>query len=205
MCGRYQLGSEEDIEEICQILQTCSAEFSGVPSGYKTGEIAPTDPALVMTQDGLVVMRWGFAASFTKVPLFNARQEKIWDSRMFADSAAQRRIVVPTSGFFEWKNEVQLDLLGQPMKPYKAKYLFKIDDEPSLFLAGFYKMCTVKNGASRPCFTVLTTEPNESMRDVHDRMPVIIKRSEFNAWMTDRTAAEEIMTRVQPKLIRIAT
>ena len=209
MCGRYQLESEDDIADICQILQEWPAQLSGkvgdaLPE-YKTGEVAPTDPALVMTQNGLSVMRWGFVESFTRAPLFNARQDKVWDSRVFADSAAQRRIVVPTSGFYEWKNETQLDLLGQPMKPYKVKYLFKLDDEPALFLAGFYKMCVVKDGAPQPCFTILTTEPNESMRDVHDRMPVILRRSELDAWMTDRAAAEKIMTRVQPALIRIPT
>ena len=73
-----------------------------------------------------------------------------------------------------------------------------------VFLAGFYKMCIVKDGTPQPCFTILTTEPNDSVKDVHDRMPVLLRRSELRAWMTDKAAAEEIMTRVQPELVRIA-
>ena len=208
MCGRYQLETEEEIWQYQYIIQEWNAKFSGksedLPDGFKTGEIAPTDPALVLTRDGLEVMRWGFSESFTKAPIFNAREDKVWESRLFADSAAQRRIVVPTSGFYEWKSEAQLDLLGQPMKPYKVKYLFKLDEEQSLFLGGFYKQCILPNGEKKPCFTILTTNPNDSMKDIHDRMPVILRRSELNAWMTDKTAAEEIMMRVQPDLIRIA-
>ena len=171
--------------------------------GYKTGEVAPTDPALVLTPDGPRVMRWGFAESFTKAPVFNARIDKVRESRLFADSVAQRRVVVPTSGFFEWKEEAQLDLLGDPMKPYKVKYLFKLDGEDALYLAGIYKTCVLPNGEARPCFTILTTEPNDSMRDVHDRMPVILRKSEIDAWMNDNAAAGAIMDRIQPELVRI--
>ena len=193
MCGRYQFeGIEEKIAAFCQVE----------PDEFKQGEVAPTDTALVLTKDGARAMRWGFAEDFSKAPIFNARQEKVMQSPLFSDSFAKRRVVVPTSGFYEWKSEADLDLLGMPMKPYKIKYLFRLPDEPVLFLAGFYKMCIVKGGEAQPCFTILTTEPNDSMRDVHDRMPVILKESELAAWLADDAFAAAIMPRMPPALAR---
>ena len=194
MCGRFQLDTEVEISEFRKIVQEVTEKF-------KVGEVAPTDPALVVTRNGPAVMRWGFAESFATI--INATQEKAWTSSVFAESTEKRRIFIPTTGFYEWKPEYQLDLLGMPMKPYKVKYLFKITNEPILYLAGIYKECVLKDGSIRSCFAILTTAPNESMKEVHDRMPVILRKEELEAWMTVTLAAKDIMQRTQPELTMI--
>ena len=101
---------------------------------------------------------------------------------MYRESVANRRCVIPSTGFFEWDTE-------------KKKYFFKLPGEPILYMAGLWAKYQ-----GRPCYTILTTAANASMQPIHDRMPVVLPRSKLQAWLEDPSAPEEMLRTVPPEL-----
>ena len=132
---------------------------------------------------GASEMSWGFSNPAKKGLIINARAETAREKITFADSIARRRCVIPASGFYEWD-------------PYKARYRFTSADGGLLLLAGFYR-----KEQGLPRFTVLTTEANESMIKVHDRMPVMIRREEIRPWIEDDARLPDFLGRKQMQLV----
>ena len=132
---------------------------------------------------GASEMYWGFANPVKKGLVINARAETAREKKMFADSIARRRCAIPASGFYEWD-------------PYKARFRFTLPEQGLLFLAGFYRM---EQGLPR--YTILTTEANDSMIRVHDRMPVMIGRDEVRPWIEEDARLGEFLGRRQPELV----
>lgn len=92
------------------------------------------------------------------------------------DALAKRRVVVPTNGFFEWTHP-------KPSHRPKDKFYFKNPESNVLYLAGVYNLMDYK-GVQFPYFSILTTEPNDSVKPFHDRMPVLLERDEVEGWLT---------------------
>ena len=128
-------------------------------------------------------MTWGFTNPVKKGLIINARAETAREKVTFADSVAKRRCVIPASGFYEWD-------------PYKARYRFTSPEGGLLLLAGFYRR---EQGVPR--FTILTTEANDSMIKVHDRMPVMISREEIRPWIGDDAKLPDFLSRKQVSLV----
>ena len=116
--------------------------------------------------------------------IINARAESVIDKPMFRDSILQRRCVIPASWFYEWNRQ-------------KEKITFKREDSSVLFMAGVYQKHEEGNR-----FVILTTDANESMRPVHDRMPVILEEQELKDWIYDFEFMREALRRVPRKLCR---
>ena len=132
---------------------------------------------------GASEMVWGFSNPVKKGLIINARAETAREKRTFADSIATRRCIIPASGFYEWDQ-------------YKAKFRFTSPDGGLLLLAGFYRE---EQGVPR--FTILTTEANESMIKVHDRMPVMVSRDEIRPWIEDDERLPDFLSREQAPLV----
>lgn len=186
-CGRYQF-SQEDSAELRKIIREVQRKNSGV----KTGEIFPTNcaPVLVL-DDGHIsanALHWGFPRFDSKGVVINARAETALEKPMFRTSINSRRCIIPTSGFFEWSQGTQ-----------KQKYLFRQAEQPELYLAGIYN---VFRGESR--FVILTTAANESVVDIHNRMPVVVCKDEQDAWLSDTTFAIQKLYDTPPALARRA-
>lgn len=181
MCGRYQF-SMEQCEEIQRIAQAIDKKYG--MDAWRPGEICPSAaaPVLLGGRNGLHVslMSWGYPATGHLV--INARAESAAEKPMFRESVANRRCVIPSTGFFEWDTE-------------KKKYFFKLPGEPILYMAGLW---TKYQG--RPCYTILITAANASMQPIHDRMPVVLPRSKLQAWLEDSSASEEMLRTVPPEL-----
>lgn len=175
MCGRYQLNVMDP--EVSAILEEIQREQGGLP--IKTGEIFPTDRAPVwhMAHSAVVprAMVWGFPRWDGKGVVFNARTETALSKAMFRKALLEHPVVVPTTGFYEWKAE--------PGHRKKDKYLFREADTGILFLAGFSNSFRDKDGMPVECFTILTTEANPSMAAYHDRMPLLLRTAERDAWL----------------------
>ena len=107
------------------------------------------------------------------------------EKNLFADSIMNRRCIIPASGFYEWD-------------PYKARFRFSHPDDELLLLAGIYHE---EHGAPDPHYTILTTQANESMIPVHDRMPVIISRDEIHPWLNDNEKLSDFLERPQLQLV----
>ena len=174
-------------------------KFDGKSLSMKTGEIFPTDHAPVVLMENnkpsLTLMQWGFPKHDNKGVIINARSETASQKRLFATSFHHRRVVVPSTGFFEW---------AKTEGKSRQKFQFNMPDSPMLYMAGLYanypSQTTSRQFISK--FVILTQEANESISDIHNRMPVILHRNEIRRWLTDLEFADAIKKRDSINLIR---
>ncbi len=187
MCGRYQFTAEQSAE-ILQIIQEVQDKIGAVAArSVPQGEIKPgcKMPVLLATEGGQPtpeLMVWGFRTP--KSLLINARVETALEKPLFADSTRYRHCVVPSTGFYEWDGD-------------RRKFHFTSRDSAALYMAGIYD---VRDGV--PCYCILTTAPNASMRDVHDRMPLVLEREQIVPWLYDLKATERFLKATPPLLER---
>lgn len=177
MCGRYQF-SVDSSEVLAQIAREIGhTEFAGeiFPSGMAPvlcGENGTIRPAL---------FDWGFPMQDKRL-VINARAETAAIKPMFRDSMKARRCVIPSSGFFELDAE-------------KHKYLFRLPNESTLYMAGIYDQ-----RGGKPRFCILTTAANDSMKDVHDRMPLVLTGDQVSGWIFDVDTALQLLNAIPPEL-----
>ena len=186
MCCRYYYADQ--IRDMMDDLIASQTIKIAEPLQMEPGrDIRPSDASAVIYRDGedlsVSNMKWGFENPYAKGLIINARSETAREKNMFSDSILNRRCVIPASGFYEWD-------------AYKARFRFFLPGE-LLFMAGFYRE---EQGVPR--YTILTTEANESMKPVHDRMPVMIGKNEIGPWITDNEKIPEFLERPQVRLIR---
>jgi len=183
MCGRYYIDNEDEIIEMREIIQEVNERYKDTVelASMKTGEIFPTETVPIITADGnnkkAEIMTWGFPRWNAPGVIINARAETALDKPMFKKAIESRRCLVPTNGFFEWKHEKG--------KSTKEKYLLKLTDEPMLYLAGIYNTYIKDDGTPYNGFVILTTEANESVKPIHNRMPVILTGGKNDLWLFD--------------------
>lgn len=187
MCGRYNFTVEES-DEIEKILEALNKKFAG--QQVKTGEIFPTDKAAILIAENdevsPVVGSWGFPKFDGKGVIINARSETAFEKKTFRENLVNRRCIVPSTGFYEWDSS-------------KHKFLFRQETSKVLYMAGLYNFYQ-----NEMRYVILTTNANESIRDVHDRMPLIIPKQEIETWITDQQATNDFLRRIPPQLYRFA-
>ncbi len=188
MCGRYyftRISEDEKLDAVNKYME------KNYPGEYKTGEIFPGDivPAVIDRKGKLVAVPagFGFPGYQDNKLIINARSETAAEKKTFADCLRDRRVILPASGFYEWNHHDR----------EKTKYLFTVDAMQTIYLCGIYKLI---EGVYR--FVILTRPANESMIEVHDRMPVIVGEKEVRPYLTDRDAAAEIIATASPMLAR---
>ena len=185
MCGHYQF-TAEDSKEIQRIVQAVQERCGR--DQFTPGDVYPSNKAPVLLESHGNVMPdllyWGFRTPQALV--INARSETADQKSLFRDSLAQRRCVIPSTGFYEWNKD-------------KRKYLFRLPDQPILYMAGIYQERDGKN-----CYCILTTEANDSVRDVHPRMPVVLTPELINSWIMEPTACLELLKKIPPQLLATA-
>lgn len=179
MCGRYQF-SVNSSETLAQIVrQLGCTEFAG--------EIFPSNAAPVLRAENQKVcpalLTWGFPMQNKRL-LINARSETVAVKPMFRDSLKVRRCVIPSSGFYEWDEG-------------KHKYLFQLPHEDTLYMAGIYDQRGEKDR-----FCILTTAANDSMKKVHNRMPLVLTKDRLNDWFFDDVIALSFLNQTPPELIK---
>jgi len=186
MCGRFQ--QQRPTSELAKIFD--AEDLTDGPD--PRFNIAPTDEASVVTQReeqrAIVQYRWGLIPPWADDPriasrTFNARAETVTTSPMFRDAFKKRRCLVPVDGFYEWHRD------GKVRTPLT---IFDPDGKP-LALAGLWTgRQDPETGEWRRTFTIITTRPNEFMRRIHDRMPVIVDPAKWELWLdpTPRDAGE---------------
>ena len=150
--------------------------------------IAPTDEAIVVVERderrALTNYRWGLIPHWAESAriasrTFNARAETVATAPVFRESFRRRRCLVPVDGFYEWKRE------GSVRQPYRV---FRSDGRP-LALAGLWSGWRDPDGGEvRRTFTIVTTTPNDTIAELHDRMPVIIPDDAWARWLDPRPA-----------------
>ena len=177
MCGRFSVTAS---------AQNVMDEFSvtgldWIPPRYN---IAPTQPVLVVREGRLgreiVLMRWGLVPRWAKDPsrlplLFNARADTLDLKPAFRGALRHRRVVVPASGFYEWRRS--------PDGRQKEAYYFRPRDGRLLALAGLWEDYSDDKGNEVDTVTIVTTEANGDVSSIHDRMPVIIPEEMLGRWI----------------------
>ena len=188
MCGRY-LFSTQEYKELRQIVRDAQRHSNGQHNELNfpmAGDIAPTAqaPVLIARGDKVVAefQRWGIPG-WRGGLMINARAETVCEKPMFRRSMAAQRCVIPASGYYEWDAG-------------KHNYFFQLPGKP-IYLAGIYDNIEGVN-----CFVVLTTAPNETIQDIHDRIPLILSHEQVRPWLTDAQSALQLLTIVPPALQR---
>jgi putative SOS response-associated peptidase YedK len=176
MCGRYTLTSIDGLIEEFGLIQE--------PLNFTPRfNIAPTQSVPVIDnrrkdQRALTSMRWGLIPYWAKDPtignkLINARRETVAEKPAFRDALRRRRCLVVADGFYEWKRE------GKNKIPM---YVRRQSHAPIAF-AGLWERWRTLDGNVLHSFTIITTDANEFMAPVHDRMPVIVDRADYDRWL----------------------
>ncbi len=176
MCSRYSLTTPAEAVR-AHFGTINAAEF---PPRYN---IAPTQPVLIVRLDHkkqreLCLVRWGLIPSWVKDPrdfstLINARSETAAEKPSFRGPMRHRRCLVPCSGFYEWTG----------VRGAKQPHLVARVDGSVMALAGLWEHWLGADGSEMDSMAILTTEANEDMRAIHDRMPVILQPSQFAEWL----------------------
>ena len=162
MCSRYYIDPDM-MDEISKVVQNTNGRIR-----LTQGDIRPTDAAPVIGQSGhgleLDMCRWGYPMSKGKNLVINASAETVLDKPSFQNGILYHRLLIPASGFYEWNS-------------LKEKSTFTRSDSSVLYMAGF---CDWFENERR--FVILTTTANDSMKKIHDRMPLILEREQISDW-----------------------
>ena len=189
MCGRYS--QRQSAEIIAQAFQ-----IDHIPALKPRYNIAPTQPVPTIlqlptsTKRQLKMLNWGLIPSWAKdtkisSKLINARAETVAEKPSFRSAFRQRRCLVIADGFYEWKQ--QEDKQKQP-------FYFRMNDEHPFAFAGLWEHWQDKDSEEviDSC-TILTTEPNELMQSVHNRMPVILEPKNYDVWLDPEVKNPELL------------
>lgn len=183
-----------DEPEFREIIAEASASglagrFIRAGSAVRTsGEIRPTDVVPVIAPDrkgarGAFPMRWGFVWP-GRQPLANARSETAGEKPAFRESWERRRCVIPASWYYEWEHLT--DSSGR--RKTGAKYMIQPKGSPAAWLCGLYR---TRDGL--PEFTVLTREPPDDLRRIHDRMPLMLPAGKIDEWISPDGDPEDLL------------
>jgi putative SOS response-associated peptidase YedK len=193
MCGRY--ASFLPPEFIARLFGTTNP----LPNLPPTWNMAPTMSAPVVRRHPetgarhLDALTWGLVPSFTKdlkaarKPI-NARAETVGSSGMFKMAVAKRRCLVPASAFYEWKATLDGKM------PYA---IARSDGEPLAF-AGLWEGWRSPEGNILRTFAIVTTQANEQMTVLHNRMPVILERADWSKWLGEADGDPLTLLRPSP-------
>jgi putative SOS response-associated peptidase YedK len=177
MCGRYTL--KTPVERISEKFQ-----FPQVIPLKPRYNIAPSQPVAVVrllpddTDRKLAMLRWGLLPAWVKEPTkvqqpINAKAQTAAEKPMFRDAFKRRRCLVPADRFYEWKQD------GGRKQPV---YIHLKDGEP-FAIAGLWEHWEGQDGEVIESCTLLTTEPNDMLAPIHNRMPVILDPKDYARWL----------------------
>ena len=192
MCTRFYV--EPDTEEIRDIIaevqkSQLSGKFIKAGSAILTsGEIRPTNVVLVIAprkngKKAAFPMKWGFQIPKRSL-IVNARTETAAEKPTFKEAWEKHRCIIPASWYYEWEH-----LIGNAgQKKNGDKYMIQPRGSSMTWLAGLYR---IENGL--PVFTVLTKEPTEELRRIHDRMPLIFPKDLIDDWIRPDTNPKDLL------------
>lgn len=197
MCGRYAITlPPEAVRAFFDFL-----EQPNFPPRYN---IAPTQPIPIVfarehsrgRERHCRLVRWGFLPGFVKDPkdfplIINARADGIAQKPSFRAAFKRRRCLVIADGFYEWRKAEG--------KGPKQPFLIRRVNGESMGFAGLYETYMDPNGGELDTACIVTTEANALVSSVHDRMPVILPRDLFSAWLDcDHVETAAALTLLKP-------
>ena len=178
MCGRFTL--RKPSREVAEAFRLFEGEDMPLKPLYN---IAPTQMVAAVRVDPqtkrreMPLLKWGLVPSWADDPsignrMINARSETVATKPSFRAAFRKRRCLIPADGFFEWKKDGK----------HKQPYLIGVGQGDLFAFAGLWEAWERDGEVIQSC-TVLTTEANDFIRSVHDRMPVILHRQDYDLWL----------------------
>jgi putative SOS response-associated peptidase YedK len=191
MCGRYTLTTSVDV--LAEEFEITSL-LPEVPARYN---VAPTqEVAAVLVDDDerhLEMLKWGLIPSWADDPsmgsrMINARSETAAEKPSFRGAFKKRRCLIVADGFYEW----------QKVNGGKQPYYIRMEDGSPFAFAGLWESWDKYGEEIRSC-TILTTEANHLVGEVHHRMPVILPPENYEVWLDpDMREAEPLLDLLRP-------
>ncbi|NIP73339.1 MAG: SOS response-associated peptidase [Gammaproteobacteria bacterium] len=178
MCGRFALhgGREQLLEQFA---------LDSLPPGLAPRyNIAPSQDVLIVRAGAhpgrrrAALMRWGLVPAWSREPrtkysMINVRAETVAEKPAFRQPFRQRRCLIPANGFFEW----------QETAGAKQPWYVHLRDDELLAFAGLWEHWQDRAGPGLDSCTIIVTQPNELVRRLHDRMPVILAPENYERWL----------------------
>jgi putative SOS response-associated peptidase YedK len=177
MCGRFTLTI--DPSSLQQAFP-----WAVIPNDFfPRYNIAPSQPVAVIpnTGDNTVSMyKWGLIPSWAKDPsignrIINARAETLAEKPSFRHAFRRRRCLILADGFYEWKQK--------PGMKSKQPVYIRMDDNRAFAFAGLWELWKSPDGSEICSCTIITTQPNEFLKPIHNRMPLILPADGYKRWL----------------------
>ena len=170
MCGRFTLATPPEI--LAALFEIDASDWND-----PRYNIAPQVKVVTVRQAGgkrrAQSLLWGTMNPRDSRPLINARAETVATSPLFAPAFARARVLVPADGFFEWTKSGERRMGRYFQQPGGVPFAFAgiaVDSAPGSKL-------------TQPAAVILTSSASESVREYHDRMPLLVARDEFDRWL----------------------
>lgn len=187
MCGRYSF---------TQVVETIADKFqvTEVPPISPRYNVAPTQEVTTVLLNSetskrqIKMLRWGLIPSWAKdtkmgAKLINARGETVTEKPSFRAAFKKRRCLILADGFYEWRTE----------EGKKQPFYFRLENGEPFAFAGLWEHWEKGEGEPIETCTIITTEANELMRPIHDRMPVIISSQNYEQWLDPEKGKTELL------------
>lgn len=179
MCGRYGLVDTSKLRDRFELDN--SEVLRGLKPRYN---IAPSQWLPIITRDQVAdhnkaeLMKWGLIPHWAKDPkiaymMINARAETLHQKPSYQKPLRSQRCLIPATHFFEWKQT----------KEGKIPYLIRLKNAEMFSFAGLYDVNNKVEDKEIKTYTIITTEPNSLVEPIHNRMPVILKKTTENIWL----------------------
>ncbi|WP_395655932.1 SOS response-associated peptidase [Nocardioides sp.] len=217
MCGRYassrrpeDLVEEFDIAEV-RVPEPLEPDYNVAPTKqvYAVVERPPSREAeeqAVPPERQLRVVTWGLVPSWAKDRsignrMINARMETVAEKPAYKRAFAKRRCLLPADGYFEWYPTKELTKSG---KPRKQPFFIRPRDHGVLAMAGLYEIwrdpTRTDDDPDRFLWTctVITTEAEDSVGHIHDRMPLMVERDRWGAWLDPGRPQDHLLDLLVP-------
>jgi len=192
MCGRYVfVNGKMVLESFAKIhLESIKDVWVDLPRynaspGQQLPVIAIRDNKLVAQK-----MRWWLIPHWSKdgkinATTFNAKSETLSQSKLFSPYFKSSRCLIPADAFYEWKRISTIKYVKGKKKEIETKQpvCIRMKNQETFMFAGLFSVWKNEKGDEFPSFTIITTEPNKLMEEIHTRMPVILRKDNFDQWL----------------------
>ncbi|MFL6157248.1 MAG: SOS response-associated peptidase [Marmoricola sp.] len=212
MCGRY--ASSMDPEDIVEEFEIRTADLPRLQADYN---VAPTKEIYAVlerppkgeevAERQVRAVTWGLVPSWAKDPkigsrMINARVETVAEKPAYRRAFEKRRAILPADGYYEWYVTDQLTSAG---KPRKQPFFITPKDGGMLAMAGLYELwrdpTKAQDDPTRWLWTatVITTTAQDDLGRIHDRMPLMLPRSSYDAWLDPAPRrAQDLLDLLEP-------
>lgn len=192
MCGRFALYA--DYEALLERFEIEEAALDQA-SYEENYNVAPSQQIVAVINDGernrLGTLRWGLIPSWAKdekigYKMINARAETAAEKPSFRHAFKKKRCLIPANAFYEWKKE----------QDGKTPMLIHLEGDELFAFAGLWESWESPEGEVVHSCTILTTQPNAVMADIHDRMPVILDKEAEKTWLDPNVQDPELLQKL---------